>query len=160
MGGEGDWVSVVDAVVMGLKPLSKCLLPSPFCRPGDGCPFEDPPDMLVFCCGGLGVFAFAVGGRGVCVMFAGGVSDEVAAGVVATAADFVAEDSWLLRFRRDEFSFSAFSITTLAILSNSEQTPSMRCTPPVSASWPSIDRKATTTLMSLVSERALGSNGF
>lgn len=35
-------------------------------------------------------------------------------------------ESWFFRFRRDACSFSAFSMTTLAIRSNSEQTPSIR----------------------------------
>jgi hypothetical protein len=38
--------------------------------------------------------------------------------------------------------------------------PSMRCTPPCSASWPNIDRNVTTRSMSRVSDLARGSRGF
>jgi hypothetical protein len=68
--------------------------------------------------------------------------------------------SAVLRFRRDDCSLSALSITTLDIRTNSEQMPSMRCTPPCSASWPNIDRNVTTRSMSRVSDLARGSRGF
>ncbi|PHH52334.1 hypothetical protein CFIMG_004880RA [Ceratocystis fimbriata CBS 114723] len=51
-------------------------------------------------------------------------------------------------------------MTSLAMRSNSEHTPNIRWTPPVSASWPSIDRNVTTMFMSLQSDFALGSSGF
>lgn len=70
------------------------------------------------------------------------------------------EDSAFLRFLRPAFSFSAFSIMTLLMRSNSEQIPMVRCTPPVSISCPSADRKVTTMFRSRVSDLARGSRGF
>lgn len=86
-----------------------------------------------------------------------------AACVVVAAFAFELLDLWasaFLRFLRPALSFSAFSIMTLEMRSNSEQMPSIRCTPPVSTSWPRADRKVTTMLSSLVSDRARGSRGF
>ncbi len=57
-------------------------------------------------------------------------------------------------------SFSALSKTTLAILSNSEHTPSIRLTPPFSSSVPNMERKPTTRFISRTSDLALGSCGF
>jgi hypothetical protein len=115
-------------------------------KPGDSWPFGGRP--LPFTVAGVGVAAET--GFGVCVW------DDAGGGLVA---DFAA-GSWLFLFRREDCSFSAFSMIALAILSNSEQTPNMRCTPPVSASCPSVERKVTTRFMSRVSDRALGSRGF
>lgn len=70
------------------------------------------------------------------------------------------EDSAFLRFLRPAFSFSAFSIMTLLMRSNSEQIPIVRCTPPVSISWPNADRKVTTMFNRRVSDLARGSRGF
>lgn len=67
--------------------------------------------------------------------------------------------SCVLLFRFDP-SFSVFSMIILAMRSNSAHTPSIRCTPPVSASWPRVDRKVTTMPISLVSDLARGSKGF
>lgn len=70
------------------------------------------------------------------------------------------EDSAFLRFLRPAFSFSAFSIMTLLIRSNSEQIPIVRWTPPVSISCPSADRNVTTMFNNRVSDLARGSRGF
>ena len=53
---------------------------------------------------------------------------DLDAGVVAALAAVVDDDevSGPFLFRRIELSFSALSITTLAIRSNSEQTPNIR----------------------------------
>lgn len=144
--GDEFWLMVVP---MGLYP-PFCDMCSLFMR-GDKCEFEG---WL-----GCGVAELAVAGRGVCT---GADACGVAAADAVVAAGFAAAAgwSWPFLFRLMEFSFSALSITTLAIRSNSEHTPSIRWTPPVSASWPSMDRKLTTRFMSLVSDLALGSIGF
>lgn len=69
-------------------------------------------------------------------------------------------ESTFFRFRREDCSFSARSITSLAMRQNSAQIPSIRCTPPCSASWPSMERKVTTRSINRVSDLARGSNGF
>lgn len=71
-----------------------------------------------------------------------------------------AAESAFFRLRREDCSFSALSITTFAMRPNSEQMPSIRCTPPCSASCPNMDRNVTTRSMSFVSDFALGSKGF
>lgn len=117
-------------------------------------------------CRGVGVFALAVGGLGVCAeeedpwfeVDARRIGFEVV--FVLEAGLLACEDSAFLRFLRPAFSFSAFSIMTLLMRSNSEQIPMVRCTPPVSISCPNADRKVTTMFKSRVSDLARGSRGF
>jgi len=65
-----------------------------------------------------------------------------------------------LRFFREWDSFSALSKTTLAILSNSPQRPSMRLMLPLDSSETKVERKLTTTFINLTSDRARASLGF
>lgn len=65
-----------------------------------------------------------------------------------------------LRFLREWDSLSDLSNTTLAILSNSPQRLSMRLMLPLDSSDTRVERKLTTTLISLTSDRARASVGF
>lgn len=145
--------------------------------PGDGlvldiglkpCPSpREGGDKSSLVCRGVGVFALAVCGRGVCADEEPPWVDIEACGfppalalVLEPLGLLACDDSAFFRFRRPAFSFSALSIITLLMRSNSEQIPSIRCTPPVSTSWPRADKNCTTIARSLVSERARGSRGF
>lgn len=117
---------------------------------------------------GLGASSFvAVAGLSVRIeedlWFDGAGGLELELGFVSWVfeADLLAwEGSAFFRFLRPTLSFSAFSIMTLLMRSNSEQMPSIRCTPPVSISWPNAERNVTTMFINLVSDRARGSRGF
>ena len=86
---------------------------------------------------GVGADVVAVVGLGVAV-------DDVSFDAVVVVIDGLLDpfmdvpvfdvESTFLRLRREDCSFSALSITTLEIRTNSEHMPSMRCTPPCSAS--------------------------
>lgn len=72
----------------------------------------------------------------------------------------VSSSGAFLRFLRAWDSFSALSRTTLAILSNSPHRPSIRLMLPLDSSETRVERKLTTTFISLTSERARPSFGF
>jgi len=92
---------------------------------GERCPLVEPG------CG-CGVAEVAVTGRGVCTGGGLGLNDGDWPSVLDSLdAMFVVglelgAGSLIFRFRLDECSFSTLSMTTFAIRSNSEQTPSMR----------------------------------
>lgn len=103
---------------------------------GDVCEADislEAEETVRFC--GVGADVVAVVGLGV------GVEDVsfdtvVVDGLLDPFMDVLVFDaeSTFLRLRREDCSFSALSITTLEIRTNSEHIPSIRCTPPCSAS--------------------------